>query len=207
MINPAFDGEVGTALEALYFALNTPSGTALGCLEGRTIDQEFAFTLVIDVFITFLLIRIFIRVVGGVHQAAGQDRPCFRSSLNCSRDKFRQGPRLSVMGVLLESQLGAPGKLAPSSRMPRLEAPRVRPAKLRQVQRAQAVKRRLCRKSTPRAVEPRAPPPKGVTLEGARKFMRHRKSSSARAGARRRTCSGQQMPPETRQDHTKKQKN
>ena len=37
---------------------------ALGCLEGRTIDQEFAYTLVIDVFITFRLIQIFIRVVG-----------------------------------------------------------------------------------------------------------------------------------------------
>ena len=54
------------------------------------------------------------------------------SSQNCSRNNFRQGPRLSVTRALDESQLEAPKKLAPSSRIQQLEAPRLKPAKLRQ---------------------------------------------------------------------------
>ena len=72
LTNLVFDSEVGTALDAFDLALHTPSGTVLGCLEGRTINQEFACTLVIDVFITFLLIRIFIRVVGGSTRRQGR---------------------------------------------------------------------------------------------------------------------------------------
>ena len=34
LVNLVFDGEVGIALEALDLALHTPSGTALGCIEG-----------------------------------------------------------------------------------------------------------------------------------------------------------------------------
>ena len=79
LINPVFNGEVGTALEAFDLALHTFSGTALGCLEGRNIDYKFGFTSVIDVFTTFLLIRIFIRVIGGF--ARRQGKTAFASGL------------------------------------------------------------------------------------------------------------------------------
>ena len=45
VFNPVFDSEVGTAIEVFDLALHTPSGTALCCLEGQTIDQNLPLRL------------------------------------------------------------------------------------------------------------------------------------------------------------------
>ena len=73
LVDLGFNGEVRTAFEAFNFKLNALSGSALGRLEGCTIDQKFASTLVTDVLIAFPLFRIVIGVAG-VHQAARQHR-------------------------------------------------------------------------------------------------------------------------------------
>ena len=62
LIDPVFDNEVRAALEAFDLALHTPSGTALGRLEGYTIDQELVFALEVDLIVAFLLIGIVVRV-------------------------------------------------------------------------------------------------------------------------------------------------
>ena len=65
MVNPVFDGKVLATLEAFYFTIHTPLGSALGRPDSCTVDQKFVFTLVIDFLVTLLFVRIVVGVAMG----------------------------------------------------------------------------------------------------------------------------------------------